>query len=131
MSLKIDHIGYLVKKIDRAAVMFEGLGFKCASQKTHDQIRHIDIVFMEKDGYNIELVSPYDEESVVSGLAKNVKNSPYHICYLSDDFTNDLNKLCQNGFAMIGEPLEAPAFNGKKVVFLVSYIMGMIELLEK
>ena len=36
------------------------------SEVTHDQYRNIHICFMEKDGYQIELVSPADTESVTA-----------------------------------------------------------------
>ena len=43
----------------------------------------IDVIVM----YNRdELVSPAAEDSVVSGLMKKYKNSPYHICYQTRDF---------------------------------------------
>ena len=84
---------------------------------------------MEKDGYCIELVSPVSEESVVYGLLKKYKNSPYHICYETEDFDKDYQALVSNGFIAIDEPTPAPALQNREVVFLTSPSMGMIELL--
>lgn len=131
VDLKIHHIGYLVKNIDKAIEKFNQLGFKRISETTCDEIRHIHICFMEKDGYVIELVSPYDSNSVVSKLMKQYKNSPYHICYLTNKFEETCTALQTVGYVMLDNPLPAPALEGKRVVFLISHISGMIELLEQ
>lgn len=130
MNLEIDHIGYLVKKIDKAIQKFEKLGYKLKGNITRDTIRHIDICFMSKDGYVIELVSPYDDESVVAKLIKRLGNSPYHICYKTNNFSETIQNLTKNGFTMIDKPLEALAFGNKKVVFMINHLVGMIELLD-
>ena len=66
-TLTIHHIGYLVKKIVPAIRSFEALGFQVAREVTRDDIREVDICFLEKDGYRVELVSPYSATSVVAG----------------------------------------------------------------
>lgn len=129
LTLKIHHIGYLVKKIDGAIKSFENLGYRIVQETVYDDIRKVNICFMEKDGYCIELVSPVSEESVVYGLLKKYKNSPYHICYETGDFDKDYQTLVSNGFIAIDEPTPAPALQNRKVVFLTNPSMGMIELL--
>ena len=79
--MKIHHIGYLVKKLDRAVEAFETLGFQLKQKKIYDEHRKIHIVFVEKDGYVIELVSPVGKDSVVSGLITQYRNMTYHFCY--------------------------------------------------
>ncbi|MBD5520933.1 MAG: lactoylglutathione lyase [Lachnospiraceae bacterium] len=130
MTLKVHHIGYLVKKIDAAISSFEKLGYHITQDKVYDDIRKVNICFMEKDGYCIELVSPAAEDSVVSGLMKRYKNSPYHICYETDDFEKDYMTLVSDGFVAIDTPTPAPALGGREVVFLTSAVMGMIELIK-
>ena len=130
MTLKVHHIGYLVKKIDAAISSFEKLGYQIKQNTVYDDIRKVNICFMEKDGYCIELVSPAAEDSVVSGLMKRFKNSPYHICYETDDFEKDYMTLVSGGFVAIDTPTPAPALGGRKVVFLSSASMGMIELIK-
>ena len=130
MTLKVHHIGYLVKKIDAAISSFEKLGYQIKQNTVYDDIRKVNICFMEKDGYCIELVSPAAEDSVVSGLMKKFKNSPYHICYETDDFEKDYMTLVSDGFVAIDTPTPAPALGGREVVFLSSAAMGMIELIK-
>ena len=68
--MKVHHVGYLVKKLDKAAEEFEKLGFVRQGDMTNDTYRKVDILFLEKDGYVVELVSPNAPDSVVSGLIK-------------------------------------------------------------
>lgn len=102
--MKVHHVGYLVKKLDKAAEEFEKLGFVRQGDMTNDTYRKVDILFLEKDGYVVELVSPNAPDSVVSGLIKTYKNAPYHICYESADFQADLEQLTQNGYVQIDQP---------------------------
>ena len=129
-TLKIHHIGYLVKKIDAAIHTFETLGYQLIQAAMYDDIRKVNICFMQKDNYCIELVSPAAEDSLVSGLLKKYKNCPYHICYETADFDRDYQMLLSNGFISIDTPTPAPALQGRDVVFLTSASMGMIELLK-
>lgn len=133
INLKIHHIGYLVKKIDKAIRGFEELGFEIEKSAATDHIRNVEIAFLIKDGYRIELVSPINEESVVYNLMKKYKNSPYHICYESnkESFDQDIESLTNQGYVAIDTPTEAPCINGRRVVFLMNSSLGMIELLER
>ena len=78
-ALKVHHIGYLVKKIEAATQTFEALGYQLIQDIMYDDIRKVNICFLQKDGYCVELVAPAAEDSVVSGLIKKYKNCPYHI----------------------------------------------------
>jgi methylmalonyl-CoA/ethylmalonyl-CoA epimerase len=128
--MKIHHIGYLVKKIDKAKNAFLGLGYQPASGVIYDDIRKIDACFMKKGDYCIELVSPAAEDSVVSGLFKQYRNSPYHICYESAEFESDIEQLRRGGYLFIQQPCPAPALNNRRVAFFISPDIGIIELLE-
>ena len=129
-TLKIHHIGYLVKKMDKAIRVFKTLGFQITQDIVSDDIRKADICFLEKDGYCIELISPVSEDSVVSGLMKKYKNSPYHICYETEDFEAAYQSLISTGFIAIDTPTPAPALQNREVVFLTNASMGMIELIN-
>ncbi len=129
-TLTIHHIGYLVKKIDKAVQAFLALGYRIEQDAVYDDIRKVTICFLVKDGYRIELVSPASEDSVVAGLMKKYKNCPYHICYEASDFDADYAWLTANGFIAIDSPTPAPALGGREVVFLNSAVIGIIELLR-
>lgn len=132
INLKIHHIGYLVKNIDKTINSFENLGYKIEESVKTDSIRNVLIAFLIKDSYRVELVSPINEESVVYNLLKKYKNSPYHICYESNkgSFENDIEILTSQGYVAIDSPAPAPCINNRRVTFLMNPNLGMIELLE-
>lgn len=131
LTMQIHHIGYLVKKTDAAILSFKILGYELVQETIYDDIRKVNICFLQKDNYRIELVSPTSEDSVVAGLIKKYKNCPYHICYETENFDEDYQNLLSSGFLSIDTPTPAPALQNKEVVFLTSPSMGMIELLKK
>ncbi len=128
--LRVHHVGYLVKRLDKARESFLSLGFQPAGGTVYDGYRDIDILFLEKDGYTVELVSPRSEASVVAKLIKTYKNAPYHLCYEAEDFLPELENLEKSGFTKIDEPAPAPALEGRRVCFLMSPRIGLLELLE-
>ncbi|MBE5871820.1 MAG: lactoylglutathione lyase [Lachnospiraceae bacterium] len=129
--MKIHHIGYLVKSMEKAQKTFTELGYRIEQETVYDDYRQIDICFLEKDGYRIELVCPGTATSVVANLRKKIGNAPYHICYETDDLEKAVEELKQKRFVICEEPHAAPALKDRRVVFLVHGQMGMIELLEK
>lgn len=128
--LKIHHIGYLVKKLEKAKQTFEALGYHVEQDTVYDAIRKVDICFLVKDGYRIELVSPVSEDSIVAGLLKKYKNCPYHICYETADYESARAELTANGFLAIDMPTPASALGGREVTFFSSATIGMVELLD-
>lgn len=129
LHLKVHHIGYLVKK-KTAREAFLTLGYTICQDWIRDEGRGIDICFLQSGSTCIELVCPYCDTSTVSGLMKRLKNSPYHICYISEDLDGDAKELREQGFLPIDLPTAAPACDGHPVQFFLHPSLGMIELLD-
>jgi methylmalonyl-CoA/ethylmalonyl-CoA epimerase len=129
--LRVDHIGYLVKDIDKAKRDLEALGYLARGGICYDEVRHADIAFFENGGYVVELVAPRDASSVVWNLLKRNGAGPYHICYETDDAEAGEVRLNGLGFVKTVSAQEAPALGGRKVSFFTGRNTGLIELLEK
>jgi catechol 2,3-dioxygenase-like lactoylglutathione lyase family enzyme len=130
--MTIDHIGYAVKRIERARSAFEKLGFTF-EPAIDDTDRNIKLAFGVKDGYRIELVAPLDkkQESPVDQYLSNVVGTPYHICYKSDDFDKEISEMLKmGGWKVVIEPKPAKAFYGRRVVFMFGLSLGLIEVVE-
>lgn len=128
--MKIHHIGYLVKKIEKAIAAFENLGYRITKEPVSDEGRQADICFLEKDGYVVELISPFSKDSVVAELMKKIGNSPYHICYETDNIDETIKDLSAQHYVMCSELSPAPALDGRNVCFMIHPYLGMIELLD-
>lgn len=130
--MKIDHIGYAVRRIDRALSAFEKLGF-VFEPAIDDADRNVKLAFGEKDGYRIELVAPLDKkaESPVDQYLSNSVGTPYHICYQSEELDKDVEELEKQGVKVVIEPRAAIAFGGRRVVFMMNIGFGLMEIVER
>lgn len=127
--MKIHHIGYAVKDIYKAYESFKQLGYLKETDIIRDDKRKIYIQFLVKDGYKIELVSPAEKGSAVEKLLKR-GNTPYHICYEVLNMDMEIEEFEKNGYTLVENPETAPAIENRKVVFMFSIDMGLIELVE-
>ena len=129
--MKIDHIGYAVKRIDRAITAFQKLGFEFEAV-IDDTDRNVKLAFGDKDGYRIELVAPMNkkQESPVDQYLSNAVGIPYHICYESDNLDAEIEELKTQGYKVVIEPRPAVAFGDRRVVFMMNIGFGLIEIVE-
>ena len=129
--MKIDHIGYAVRRIDRALNSFEKLGY-VFGPVIDDPDRNVKLAFGDKDGYRIELVAPLDkkQESPVDQYLSSNVGTPYHICYQSKELDKTVKDLLNQGFKIVIKPRPAVAFGGRRVVFMMSLGFGLMEIVE-
>jgi len=128
--MKVHHVGYLVKNIDKAMEKFKLLGFQCENEVIYDSIQKANIIFLINSEYRIELIEPVEQDSVTYNLLKKVGNSPYHICYICDDIYASYDLFREQGYSPITDIVEAVAIDKKKVCFMFNNSVGIIELLE-
>lgn len=128
--MKIDHIGYAVKNIDKAKKSMEVLGF-CFEETIADTDRNIYLAFGEMCGYRVELIAPISNGTPVDALLEKIGPTPYHICYKSDEIEADIEQLQKNRFKLTIPLTSAVAFSGKRVAFLYSLNVGLIEIVEE
>ena len=128
--MKIHHIGYLAKNMDKAIASFEALGYERETDVVYDSLREVDIIFLTNDGYRVELVSPKSDRSPVYATLKKLGNAPYHICYCCDDIKAEMERLRDEGYTPAGEIEPAVAIGGADVCFMYRRPVGLIELVE-
>jgi len=80
----------------------------------------------------IELVAPLASPSPVDGALKRGGPGPYHICYevLSLDAAIEQLEDASMPYVVVSSATPAPLFNGRRVMFIMSPVLGLIELLE-
>lgn len=127
--MRIDHIGYAVKNIDKAKRSMETLGYTF-EPTVEDKDRNICIAFGELDGYRVELVAPMVGVSPVDMYLSKIGPTPYHICYRSSNIESDIEELQKNRFKVSVPLAPAIAFGKKRVVFMYSLSLGLIEIVE-
>ena len=127
--MKIDHIGYAVRNIENAKMGMKVLGF-VFKDVIVDATRNIYICFGENDKCRVELIAPLSEGSPVDVQLAKMGPTPYHICYKSEHIEDDIARLEKNRFKVTIPLAPAVAFDGKRVAFLYSLEVGLIEIVE-
>ena len=130
--MKIDHIGYAVKDIEKAKKSMSTLGF-IFGKNVEDTARNVLISFGELDGYRIELVASL-ETSIscpIDLYISKIGPTPYHICYRSKNIEADMERLTKARFKISIPLAPAIAFGGRRVVFMYSLSAGLIEIVEE
>jgi methylmalonyl-CoA/ethylmalonyl-CoA epimerase len=125
------HVGIASKSIQSTSLLYTEAGYN-ATDTVFDPIQNVNIAFLEKAGSPLlELVEPVDKTSPVYNILKKVGVSAYHFCYEVDNLQSAIEVLEEKDFRVLMEPVEAIAFNYRKICFLYHIDAGLIELLEK
>lgn len=132
LKMRIHHIGYAVKNIEKSVEQFKILGFEKEGSIIYDETRNVNIIFMINENYRIELIESGNREkpSPIDGYLKKKNGVPYHLCYETLDIEKEIERLLANKFILVEEPKEAIAIKNCKVAFLYSGEIGLLELVE-
>lgn len=128
--LKIHHIGYAVKNLHQSLEMFKQIGYSVESEPVKDMKRHVEIAFVQNNNYLVELISPLNNESPIINYLDKIGNTPYHICYETNNIEGAIKNLRKQRYLIVEKPSEAIAINKQRVAFLYHPKYGLLELLE-
>lgn len=129
--LKFHHIGYATGDIDQTVSDFEKMGYKRGIVFT-DTIQNTYICFLRKEGFpTIELVQPVDDTCSVNKIVKSRGVSPYHLCYETDDIDQAFCNLMEQGYIPLFRPVEAIAFENRRICYFFKKESGYLELVEQ
>lgn len=84
----------------------------------------------DENGCVYELLEPTDKDSPVFGFLEK-RISLYHFCYEVENLEEKLKELIKKGFYLISGPMEAIAFKGRNIAFLIDRENLIIELVEQ
>jgi methylmalonyl-CoA/ethylmalonyl-CoA epimerase len=125
------HVGIAVHSIEETAKWYVGMGYRL-TETIEDPVQNVRIAFLKReDSPLLELVQPVYNSSPVFNILKKVGVSAYHFCYETSDLQKTIEDLENQDFKILVEPVEAIAFNRRKISFLYHLDNGLIELLEK
>ncbi len=57
--------------------------------------------------------------------------TPYHLCYEVEDLNEEYNILLEKDWTPLFKPVEAPAFDNRKICYFFNSEIGFIELVNK
>ena len=133
MELKVEHIGYLTDSIRDSISTFLTLGYHQVGEVINDDTQRTKLCFIEKNEETpIELVEPYEDNAKMQKLFKRQGGiGPYHICYSVDQIDAAFDNMSYLGYLPMFAPVEAIAFNNRRICYFWKKSIGYIELVEK
>lgn len=132
--MRFHHVGYAVADIHAYLEEFFVPAFRPVrvTDKVADPIQQVSVCFAEMDGGTlIELVEPLGELSPVHAIIGSRRGGLYHVCYETEDLDAELAGLRRRQCMPLGKPVSAAAFDGRRIVFLLTPQRDLIELLER
>ena len=131
--MKFDHIGIFSKSLDEGRKhMCNIFEIKKLSQEFHDQSLKVSIQFLtDKSGITYEIVAPFGKNNPVDQVLKKNKNILNHVAYRTKNFSKEIKKLRGVGCAPLGVAKKALAFNYAKVIFFITPLNFIIEIIQE
>lgn len=141
--MKLDHIGFVVEKIDEFAEVLRAIGFGALTRPVPDRNNNVNASFVPVGGDDdvyLEVLEPIGDTSVVSGFLKRTGGGLHHLCFAVDDIERASEELEKKGFKMVSSPALCPAYDENlsracegvtKISFFLMPNRLLIELLEK
>ena len=130
--MDFDHIGVFVPDIDQARTKLDAiLPGRRWGEVFDDEILHARICFGEDlSGLRYELVAPLGSPNPVSGVLASGRNILNHVGYRVRDINAAAETLRATGAVPTGPPKPAVAFGGALVMFFLTDLGFIIELIE-
>lgn len=127
-----DHIGIFVKEIAGGDDELSALiPITKRSEIYIDPVIKVKVRFLyDATGVCYELVAPFGEGNPVDGVLKSKRNILNHIAYRTDNLDATIADMREKGGFPLNPPTAAVAFGGKRVVFLMTSMNFIIELIE-
>ena len=131
MNLKFHHIGIATSNINKAVKVYQSMGYDFNNKIYEDNKQDVRIAFLKlKNHPLIVLVAPLSIKSHLNNIIKKISAGSYHTCYEVNDIEQSVKLLRKKNFIIIRKPVEAIAFDNRKVSFLFNKDIGIVELLE-
>jgi methylmalonyl-CoA/ethylmalonyl-CoA epimerase len=130
--MNFDHIGIFVKDLKEGRNYFyQFFDIVNKSKEFHDHEMGVSVQFLyDKCGVRYEIVCPLGINNPVDGMLIAKKNILNHMAYRVEEFDNKCLELRENGCIPISNTNSAVAFNGARVIFFLTPLGFVIEIIE-
>jgi methylmalonyl-CoA/ethylmalonyl-CoA epimerase len=130
-DIRIHHYGLATDNLERSIETLRLLGYQ-VGEITLDPVQKVRIAFASRpQEAMIELICDVDANGPTHHMISKTGNGLYHICYEVDDLEVTVKKLRDEGFLLRHAPVPAAAFDGKRIAWMYSRYIGLVELVEK
>ena len=131
-DLAFDHIGMVVADLASGEEILRSLiPIKERSIEYLDELINVRIRFLiDSSNITYELISPLNTNSPLNSVLKSKKDVINHVAYRTKLFDEAIAYYSEFGCFQLGAPTPAVAFNNNRVVFFLTKLGAIIELIE-
>ena len=125
------HIGLACDRIEAEIESLALIGYANEGPPVEDAIQKVRVQFFSGSDRSprIELIEPTASDSPVRGILKRGTKF-YHLAYEVTHFDDAINLLESNEFRCVAPPAPAVAFGMRRIVFMISPTLTLLELIE-
>jgi len=124
--MKINHVGYVVRDIERYAATMPGLTLL---KEVEDPLQHARLaLYSVGEGSLIELIQPHGPEAFTWGHLARSGEGMHHVCYEGLNEGEVTSLLLQHRIMKVRGPIYAPLFD-RQVIFGVTRQRAIVEFL--
>ncbi len=135
MKMKLDHIGIVVKDMEKAKEHY--MKTYCREPLTDiifEPAHKVNVMFYEV-GYGsmpmIELISPTDEKSQVSKFLEKTGGGLHHLAYEVPDIEEAIEHFKSQNSLILGAIVPGAGHNNTRTVWLYTSEKNLVELIEQ
>ncbi len=130
--MTFDHVGLFVREIAQGKRAMQSMVQTIEwGPVIDDPGMRISACFgTDATGLRYELVAPFGTPNPVSGLLSSGRNLLNHLAYRVPDIETASRTLRKSGALPIGKPQPAVAFGGARVMFFMSPLRFVVEIIE-
>jgi len=132
-GLRLHHIGVVVSNISEATAAYHHrLQYEPKSDVVYDPKQQADVQFVGLPGDTVylEFVAPHGPDGPLNA-ALGKGGGLHHLCYSTDDIDSACADLRSKGMTLIRRPVEAVAFQGRRIAWLMGRDRMLVELVER
>ncbi len=117
MILGLDHIGVVVKDLQKAIGVLENLSLAVGERETIEHLK-VAIAFFQVNGNRIELISPRTEHHELTEHMKEHGEGLHHIAFKVRDLNESVENLKKRGIRIAQGRPRGKGHGGKEIAFL-------------
>jgi len=129
LGLHFHHLGVACRDLHRELEGWLALGYRTEGEAFSDPLQKVQGRFLTGPGPRLELLSPTTPDSPVHGFLER-GTKLYHHGFEVAAFEAVLAALQRRGARVTAAPAPAVAFGGRRVAFLMTPTLNLIEIIE-
>jgi methylmalonyl-CoA/ethylmalonyl-CoA epimerase len=127
--MQFHHVGVACSLISAETATLSALGYAPEGPVVEDPIQKVRLQFFVGGGPRLELIEPISADSPIQGVLRR-GGKFYHVAYEVEHFDRAVGELKDKRFTAVAPPAPAVAFGGRRIIFMISSTLTLIELIE-